>query len=87
LIRIGALGSVFSIVFGAIVFFARLSGAIAVPGYAATLLVVLILGTLNLFGLGLVGSYAWRGYENSKRRPLAVVASRISNEHEHENEE
>jgi glycosyltransferase involved in cell wall biosynthesis len=79
LIRVGAIGSAFSILLGMIVFFARLSGAIDVPGYAATLLVVLILGALNLFGLGLVGSYAWRGYENSKRRPLAVVASHISN--------
>lgn len=80
LIRIGAIGSIFSIIFGAIVFFARLSGAIDVPGYAATLLVVLILGTLNMFALGLIGSYAWRGYENSKRRPLAIIASCISND-------
>ena len=80
LIRIGAIGSIFSLVFGTIVFFARLSGAIDVPGYAATLLVVLILGALNLFALGVVGSYAWRGYENSKQRPLAVVASSINND-------
>jgi len=53
-----------------------------VPGYAPTLLVVLVLGALNLFGLGLIGSYAWRGYENSKRRPLAVVASKIANDRE-----
>ena len=80
LMRIGAIGSLFSLVFGTVVFFARLTGVIDVPGYAATLLVVLILGALNLFGLGLVGSYAWRGYENSKRRPLAIVASSMSNE-------
>lgn len=80
LIRIGAIGSIFSLVFGTIVFFARLSGVIDVPGYAATLLVVLILGALNLFALGVVGSYAWRGYENSKQRPLAVVASSINND-------
>jgi hypothetical protein len=27
-----------------------------------------------------VGTYAWRGYENSKQRPLAVVALRTKNE-------
>ena len=52
---------------------------IEVPGYATTILVILVLGALNLFGLGLVGSYAWRGYENSKRRPLSIVASKTMN--------
>lgn len=53
---------------------------IDVPGYAATMLAVLFLGALNLFGLGLVGTYAWRGYENSKKRPLAIVAVKHDNQ-------
>ncbi len=82
LIRIGAIGSVLSIGLAFIVLIARLFDVIKVPGYAPTLLVVLVLGALNLFGLGLVGSYAWRGYENSKRRPLAIVTSKLSNNRE-----
>ena len=82
LIRTGAIGSVLSIGLALVVLVARLFDAIKVPGYAPTLLAVLILGALNLFGLGLVGSYAWRGYENSKRRPLAIVASKIANDRE-----
>lgn len=78
LVRMGAIGSMLSIGLGLLVAGARLSGAIDVPGYAATMLVVLLFGTLNLLGLGLVGTYAWRGYENSKQRPLAVVAARLS---------
>jgi polyisoprenyl-phosphate glycosyltransferase len=81
LVRAGAVGSVFAIGLAVIVLAAKLSGAIAVPGYAATLLVVLIFGTLNLLGLGLVGVYAWRAYENSKQRPLAVVAVKLQNKH------
>lgn len=50
----------------------RLMGWITVPGYAATILVVLVLGTLNLLSLGIVGSYAWRAYENTKQRPLSI---------------
>ena len=34
-----------------------------------------LLGTINILGLGLVGSYAWRTYENTKRRPQAVIMS------------
>jgi glycosyltransferase involved in cell wall biosynthesis len=79
LVKLGAVGSIFSIGMAVLVVLARLSGAIAVPGYAATILIVLIFGALNLLGLGLVGTYAWRGYENSKKRPLAVVAMNLSN--------
>lgn len=79
LISTGALGSIFSIIFGLLVLIAKLSGAITVPGYAATILAVLIFGLLNFLGLGLVGTYAWRAYENSKQRPLAIVAVKYQN--------
>lgn len=79
LIRMGMIGSVFCITLGLVVLVARLSGAIDVPGYAATIITVLIFGALNLLGIGLVGTYAWRGYENSKQRPLAVVSMKKEN--------
>jgi hypothetical protein len=73
LIKFGAMGSMLAIAMGISVLIARLAGVIEVPGYAATVIVVLIFGALNLLGLGLVGTYAWRTYENTKQRPLAVV--------------
>ena len=80
LIRMGATGSIIALLIGLMVVAARLSGAIEVPGYAATMVVVLLLGTLNLLGLGLVGTYAWRAYENSKQRPLAIVCMKLNNQ-------
>ena len=74
LTKIGLLGSIFSLFLGIIIFFANLLGFINVPGYTAIMLVVLFLGMLNLLGLGLVGTYAWRGYENTKQRPLSIVS-------------
>ena len=79
LIKMGAIGSLVSAVIGLMVIIARIHGTIAVPGYAATMVVVLLLGTLNLLGLGLVGTYAWRAYENTKQRPLAVVSMQLNN--------
>lgn len=79
LIRIGVVGCMLSIVLGVLILAGHLSGQITVPGYAATMLVALFFGMLNLLGIGLVGTYAWRGYENSKVRPLAVIASKIKN--------
>ena len=79
LMKIGALGSAIAVLLAVIVVIGKVTGNIDVPGYAATVLTVLFLGALNLLGLGLVGTYAWRAYENSKKRPLAVVASRQNN--------
>ncbi|VVP12811.1 glycosyltransferase family 2 protein [Pseudomonas fluorescens] len=79
LIRMGTMGSLVSLFIGLMVIIARISGVIEVPGYAATMVVVLMLGTMNLLGLGLVGTYAWRAYENSKQRPLAIVCMKLDN--------
>lgn len=75
LIHIGLLGGALSAAIGLLVLTAHLLGKIHVPGYAATMIVVLFFGMLNLLALGLVGTYAWRAYENSKARPLAIVAN------------
>ncbi len=69
----GMFGILISILVGVVVLAGRLSGTISVPGYAATVLLVLFFAALNLFGLGIVGSYAWRAYENSKHRPESIV--------------
>ena len=52
---------------------ARLAGLIDVPGYTPLMLVILLSATCLLLGLGVVGSYVWRTYENSKRRPTAIA--------------
>lgn len=73
LLRAGLAGVLAATVLGVVVLAARLMGAISVPGYAMNMLMVLFFGALNLFSLGIVGSYAWRAYENTKARPLALV--------------
>jgi glycosyltransferase involved in cell wall biosynthesis len=75
LIRVGAGGVALSVVLGLAVLLARFGGAIDVPGYTMTMVAILFFGALNLLGLGVVGSYAWRAYENTKQRPLNVVLS------------
>lgn len=79
LIRVGAFGLLVATILSLAAIAARLAGGIDVPGYTMTLLVVLFFGALNLLGLGIVGSYAWRAYENSKNRPGALVAAQHDN--------
>ncbi len=76
LTSVGMIGLSLSILFGITVLVARLSGLIQVPGYAATVVLVSFFGTLNCLGLGILGGYLWRTFENTKRRPNFVIASR-----------
>ncbi|MBM4303381.1 MAG: glycosyltransferase [Deltaproteobacteria bacterium] len=69
----GCLGVIISIVFGTLIVAAKLSGAIGVPGYAATALLIMFFASLNSLGLGIIGIYVWRAFENTKQRPEALV--------------
>lgn len=70
---VGTAGIIISAVFGLIVLVARILGHIQEPGYAALILTIVFFGALNVMGIGIVGAYVWRSYENTKRRPLAIV--------------
>lgn len=76
LLNVGAAGLLLSAVFACVVIAAKLSGMVPVPGYAATVLLVSFFGALNCFGLGIIGGYVWRTFENTKLRPNYIVASR-----------
>lgn len=73
LMRTGAFGAAVAALFGIAVAIARMTGAISVPGYAMTAILIVFFSALNLLSLGIVGSYAWRAYENTKARPLSVA--------------
>lgn len=72
----GSVGLVASAGLAAVVFFAKLTGGIAVPGYAATVLTIVFFAALNTLGLGIIGTYVWRAFENTKGRPDSIVMAR-----------
>lgn len=72
LLATGLAGVLLAAVLGTAVLVARVLGLVEVPGYAGTMLSVLFFGALNALGLGVVGNYAWRAYENTKHRPLSI---------------
>jgi glycosyltransferase involved in cell wall biosynthesis len=71
----GLLGLALSIALGLAVVTAKAMGNVDVPGYTATVLIVMFFGGLNSLGIGLLGEYLWRTFENTKERPLFVIAS------------
>jgi glycosyltransferase involved in cell wall biosynthesis len=76
LIAGGCIGILASLTLGVWILTAKLLGGIGIPGYAATMTVILFFGALNLLGLGVIGGYVWRTFENSKQRPYALIESR-----------
>ena len=70
---VGILGILFSAIMSLAVIIGKLTGWVDVPGYSATILSIIFFGAFNLLGLGIVGTYSWRTYENTKRRPSALV--------------
>lgn len=59
----------------AVVIAARLRGEINVPGYTATVLVLLFFGGLTALGLGIVGQYLWLCLQNTRNRPSFIIRS------------
>ena len=55
------------------IFAGFLMGA-AIPGWTSLMLVVVVLGAVQMFVLGMIGEYLGRLYVESKRRPLYIVA-------------
>lgn len=73
----GILGIAIALLFGMIVVGSKVSGALEVPGYAATIITVIFFGALNSLGLGLIGEYLWRTFENTKKRPNFIISRRL----------
>lgn len=75
---VGSLASAFSLLYGVVLVTARLlgTGLFGIPvvdGYTSTIVSVLFLGGVQLMGIGILGEYVGRVYDEVKRRPLFVV--------------
>jgi glycosyltransferase involved in cell wall biosynthesis len=72
----GLLFLAFSIVLGLQTLYNKLSGA-AETGFTTVIVLVLMVGSLILIGLGVIGLYVARVYEEVKRRPRYVIREEL----------
>jgi len=70
----GLAGCIVSLVAGTAIGLLRLVGQIQVPGYAALAVLITFSTSATLAVQGILGLYLWRTFENTKRRPLRLVA-------------
>lgn len=70
---IGGVISLCAVVYALVVFVRTLVWGIDVPGYASLLIIVLVLGGIQLIGLGIIGEYLGRVFVQTKNRPNYFV--------------
>ncbi len=70
---VGLFIGLLALVYAAIVTFRTLAFGNDVPGYSSLIVVILLLGGLNLFSLGIMGEYIGRMAQEVRNRPLFVV--------------
>lgn len=70
---IGLISSAASIIYMIVVIIQKLAFDINVPGYATIVVLILLLGGLQLFCIGMVGEYLARTYIESKHRPIYIA--------------
>jgi len=75
----GLFGLICSLCFSLFLVISHFLGLISVPGYVTLAVLITLFGSISMAIQGVLGSYLWRTYENSKQRPLRII-SRISNE-------
>src|SRR5262249_51319675 len=69
----GAAGTLLAALLAVIVLIARLTGHVAVSGYTALMIAIVLFGGITTFGLGVIGEYLWLGLQLGKQRPPFVV--------------
>ncbi len=74
---VGFLSSLISIIYLVVVVMQKLFFGIDVPGYATIVVLVLLLGGLQLFCLGVLGEYLAKMYIQVKNRPVYVIKEHI----------
>ncbi len=74
---IGLIFGISSILLLGHVFFVKFVTNDAVPGWATTTVCILFLGGIQLVGIGILGEYIGRIFEEIKHRPLYLVARHI----------
>lgn len=70
---VGCLVSLSAVIYALVVLIRTLVQGIDVPGYASTLIVVLVLGGVQLLSLGIIGEYLGRIFMQTKHRPNYLI--------------
>lgn len=69
----GMLTGIAAILYSIVVILQKIVVGIDVPGYATLIIIILFLGAIQLFCIGIIGEYVGRTFEQSKNRPVYII--------------
>lgn len=69
---LGGFSAIAALIYLIAVVIQKLVAGIDVPGYATIIVLILALGSMQLFCIGIIGEYVGRTFEQSKNRPVFV---------------
>lgn len=70
---LGGLTAVAAMIYLIVVVLQKLIVGIDVPGYASIIVLILLLGAMQLFCIGIIGEYVGKIFEQSKNRPIFIA--------------
>jgi len=70
---LGMLTSFAALIYLIVVVLEKLITGIDIPGYATVIVLILFLGSMQLFCIGIIGEYVGRTFEQSKNRPVYLT--------------
>ena len=70
---LGGFTAVAAMIYLIIVVLQKLIVGIDVPGYASIIVLILLLGSMQLFCIGIIGEYVGKTFEQSKARPIFIA--------------
>lgn len=70
---LGGFTSLAALVYLVIVILEKIITGIDIPGYATIIVLILFLGSMQLFCIGIIGEYVGRTFEQSKDRPIYIA--------------
>lgn len=77
---LGGLTGIAALIYLIVVIIQKLTTGIDVPGYATIIVLILLLGSMQLFCIGIIGEYVGRTFEQSKSRPVYIAKETLSYE-------
>lgn len=81
-IYIGSMTAVAAVLYLLWVILEKLIWGIAIPGFATIIVLILLLGSIQLFCIGIIGEYVGRTFEQSKDRPIYIAKEVLDYEKE-----
>ena len=71
-IYLGCITAVAALIYLIMVVLEKLITGIDIPGYATIIVLILLLGSMQLFCIGIIGEYVGKIFEQSKHRPIYI---------------